>query len=212
MQREIEHSWQELVNTLVRGGTLRTPRIIAAFQEILRSLFVPPEHARAAVTVDAPLSIGQGQTVSQPTTVATILELLQPQPGEKILDIGTGSGWQAALLAHIVGSTGNVFTIERIPELARRAAIPLKQFPNVTPLVGDATRGVPEHAPYDVIVSAASSPNVPSAWSEQLVPAGRLLHPIAGMGLRLLVKNVQGQLSQEDYPGFVFVPLISDNP
>ncbi|MDP3685836.1 MAG: protein-L-isoaspartate O-methyltransferase [bacterium] len=209
-EQNLERSWRALVDELISAGTLRSPRIIAAFGAVPRSFFVPPEYAYAAVTVDAPLSIGRGQTVSQPTTVAIMLELVQPQPGENVLDIGTGSGWQAALLSHCVGPQGGVFTIERIPELARQAAIPLKRFPNVTPLVGDATAGVPTHAPYKVMISAASSPDVPSAWIEQLAPGGRLLHPITGMGLRVLRKDAQKRLSQEDYPGFVFVPLVSD--
>lgn len=209
-EQNLERSWQALVDELIRAGTLRTPRIIGAFRAIPRSLFVPPGYAAAAVAVDAPLSIGHGQTVSQPTTVAIMLELVQPQPGNTVLDVGTGSGWQAALLSHCVGPQGNVFTTERIPELANRAAIPLKRFSDVTPLVGDATAGVPAHAPYDVIISAASSPEVPSAWIEQLAPGGRLLHPITSMGLRVLRKDTSGHISAKDYPGFVFVPLISE--
>lgn len=196
---------------LAASGTLRTPHIIAAFGAVPRSLFVPPEHAFAAVTVDAPLSIGHGQTVSQPTTVATMLELVQPKPGEKVLDVGTGSGWQAALLAQCVGPQGRVMTMERIPELARQAEEYLQKFPNVEILVGDASKGVPARAPYDVIISAASSAEIPPVWIEQLTVGGRLLHPIAGMGLRVLCKDADGRITREDYPGYVFVPLVSDN-
>ncbi|TSC71713.1 MAG: protein-L-isoaspartate(D-aspartate) O-methyltransferase [Parcubacteria group bacterium Gr01-1014_38] len=210
VEENLERAWLALVGALVAAGTLRSPQILAAFRAVPRSRFVPPEHAAAAATVDAPLSIGQGQTVSQPTTVATMLELVQPRPGEKALDVGTGSGWQAALLAHGVRPGGTVITVERIPELSRRAGARLRSFRNVTLLVGDATAGVPVHAPYDVIISAASSPEVPPSWIEQLAVHGRLLHPIAGMGLRVLRKDSVGRISTDDYPGFVFVPLVSD--
>ena len=210
VQESLERAWRTLVDALVAAGTLRSPQILAAFCAVPRSRFVPPEHAVAAATVDAPLSIGQGQTVSQPTTVGTMLEVVQPRPGEKGLDVGTGSGWQAALLSHCVGPEGKVFTMERIPELSRRAAAALQSFSNVQPLVGDATAGLPLHAPYHVIISAASSPEVPPPWVEQLAVNGRLLHPIAGMGLRVLRKDAVGRVSAEDHPGFVFVPLISD--
>lgn len=209
-----EHArlWDALVGTLVAAGTLRTPRIIAAFHALPRSAFVPPRLARAAATLDTPLPIGEGQTVSQPTTVATMLELIAPRSTERALDVGTGSGWQAALLAHCVGPEGQVVTIERVEGLARpaRAHLARAGITNVLPLVGDATSGVPAHAPYDIIISAAASREVPPAWIEQLAPGGRLLHPIAGMGLRLLRKDAIGRITAEDHPGYVFVPLVSD--
>lgn len=205
-------AWASLVGALVQAGTLRTPRIIEAFRNTPRSAFVPGNLADAAVSLDAPLPIGEGQTVSQPTTVATMLELVQPHPGDRVLDVGTGSGWQAALLAHCVGALGKVVTIERRPQIARLAAAALDRqgVRNLVALVGDAARGVPEHAPYAVIISAASSAGVPSVWIEELSPGGRLLHPIAGMGLRVLRKGRAGETTTTDVPGYVFVPLVSD--
>lgn len=208
----LDRRWQRLVDLLVAAGTLRTPRIVEAFRATSRAAFVPPSLAESAVTADAPLPIGDGQTVSQPTTVATMLELVQPRSGERVLDVGTGSGWQAALLARCVGSRGMVVTIERIPELARAAAAALDRVGalNVVRFVGDATALAAGHGPYDVIVSAAASREIPSAWIAALKPGGRLLHPIAGMGLKLLRKAQDGTLSSEDYPGYVFVPLVSE--
>ncbi len=148
--------WNQLVDSLVTAGTLKTSRITAAFRAYTRSAFVPPELAEVAVSFDAPLLIGEGQTISQPTTVAAMLEHVQPRPGERVLDVGTGSGWQAALLAYCVGrrdastdsrsgsqgppAEGTVVTIERIPALGDAAAKALDRagVRNVVPLVGDA--------------------------------------------------------------------------
>lgn len=209
---DLTRAWQGLVDDLVAAGTLKTRRIIEVFLETPRFVFVPPDLKSAAATADAPLPIGHGQTVSQPTTVAAMLELTQPRPGDRVLDVGTGSGWQAALLARCVGRQGRVVTIERVPALGEQASQTFRKLDlaNILPLVGDANDGAVQHAPYQVIISAASSPDVPPAWVKQLAAGGRLLHPISGMGLRVMIKDPRGRTTARDYPGYVFVPLVYD--
>lgn len=198
------------MHDLSKDGTIRSPEILEAFLATPRSQFVPPEVQEDADSIDAALPIGERQTISQPTTVAIMLELVHPKPGDRALDIGTGSGWQAALLSKLVGLNGHVYTIERVPALAEKAAERFRRFglTNVTTLVGDASDGLPERAPFDVIIAAAEAPAVPPKLLEQLAPGGRLLQPISGMGLRLVIKGAKGILSERDIPGFVFVPLI----
>jgi len=121
-----------LINQLISEGTLKTPAIISAFEKIKREDFMLPENADEA-EANYPLSIGHSQTISQPFTVAFMLELLEPQPGDKILDIGSGSGWTTALLAEIIGPQGQVFAIERIPELKKFGENNVKKyFPTIT--------------------------------------------------------------------------------
>ncbi len=205
-----EEAWRALVTSLVATRTLRTPRIIDAFQKVPRYQFVPAGSQKGAASLDAALPIGEGQTVSQPTTVAIMLELLKPRRGERVLDVGTGSGWQAALLGHLVGPEGRVYSVERLPFLAQEARERLARLghANVDVLLGDATRGLPEHAPYDVIAVAAESARVPAVFLEELANGGRLLQPISGAGLRVLRKDASGAVRAEGIPGFVFVPLV----
>ncbi len=202
--------WGVLVDGLIAAGTLRSPRVIDAFRATPRSDFVPSEIAGAADEVDLALPIGGGQTVSQPTTVAIMLEAVVPQKGERILDIGTGSGWQAMLLAKLVGPRGSVHTVERVPELAVAAHERLARHgeTNLTVYEGDASRGLPAVAPFDVIVAAAEAPAVPPALLDQLAPGGRLVQPIAGMGLRIVRRRQDGTVVTKDLRGFVFVPLV----
>lgn len=202
----------ELIQELLDSGVLETPRILGAFQAINRVNFVP-ESAKANAYVNAPLSIGHGQTISQPFTVAFMLELLQPQLGDNILDLGSGSGWQSALLAHIVGASGHITAIEIVLELYAQSLKSigtynfLKQgIVEIHNISGQA--GYPKNAPYDGIIAAAALPGeIPQAWKSQLKINGRLITPVGGSIVKL-EKNPDGSFSEQEYSGFAFVPFI----
>ncbi len=164
----------ELAKLLARRG-IRDERVLAAFASVPRELFVP-ERLRRHAYADRALPIGSGQTISQPFMVATMLEALALEGG-RVLDVGTGSGYQAALLAELAD---DVVTIERVPELAEQARATLEGagYGSVDVRVGDGTLGVAERAPYDGIVVAAAAPSAPGALYDQLAPAGRLVVPV----------------------------------
>jgi len=196
---------------LVDGGILKTPAIIDAFNKIDRKDFVPDELKDKAY-LNAPLPIGHGQTISQPLTVAFMLELLQPEKGNKILEIGFGSGWQTALLAEIIGDSGKVYAVEFVPELAEfgRKNIAKYGFIKrgiVEPHSFNAVKGFPEKAPFDRIISAATGDEIPLAWKEQLKIGGRLVAPVKG-SIVSLTKKSKTEFKAEEYPGFAFVPLV----
>ena len=201
----------KLIGALVAQGYLKTPAIIDAFKKIDRQDFVP-EELKDFAYINQPLSIGQGQTISQPLTVAFMLELLELAPGQKVLDMGTGSGWQAALLAEIVGPSGWVVSIERIDGLSNQARKNLSRFDldNLKLVVGDGSQGFTKEAPYDRIVGAATAEAVPESWKNQLKIGGIIVTPV-GTSLIKLVKKAESDFKKEEYPGFVFVPLIKNS-
>lgn len=201
-----------LINSLIQEGYLKTPRIIDAFRKIDRADFVPDD-LKSEAYINAPLPIGRGQTISQPLTVAFMLELLQPKEGEKILDIGSGSGWQAALLAHVVGLKGKVFAIELIPELMEFGKENVAKYNFIKKgivkfLCVDGSKGLPEEAPFDKIIAAATSEKIPEAWKKQLKVGGRLVTPV-GSSIWLLAKIGKDKFKEKEFPGFAFVPLIN---
>ncbi len=202
----------QLVDELIRGGYLKTPTLVEAFREVDRADFIPKEFSEDAY-VNVPLPIGLDQTISQPLTVAFMLELLLPQPGEKILDVGAGSGWQAALLAHAVGDNGKVVGIERIPELEKVAEKNISKYPELkkrtTIVLGDGSKGHEEEAPYDKIIAAAAADEIPPAWKEQLKIGGIIVAPV-GASVVSINKIAADQLETKEYHGFIFVPLITD--
>lgn len=206
-----------LVNQLIKEDYLKSQPVIDAFKKIKRADFVPDEIVREkgedfVADYNAPLSIGYGQTISQPLTVAFMLELLQPKKGDKILDIGFGSGWQTAMLCQIVGSEGFVYAIERISELKEfgQNNVEKYNFKNVEFICGDGSKGLPDKAPFDKIIAAASvAEEIPQAWKNQLKIKGRLITPVKG-SIWLLIKKEKDKFEEKEHPGFVFVPLISE--
>ncbi|RJP44344.1 protein-L-isoaspartate O-methyltransferase [Candidatus Parcubacteria bacterium] len=208
---------EELIGDLIRKHILRTRLIIEAFENVDRADFVPATYRKEAYG-DYPLPIGYGQTISQPLTVAFILELLEAHPGEKILDIGAGSGWQAALLGYIVSkdnARGKVIAIERIAPLKEMTERNLLKYGFmekgiVTVVLGDASRGYPQEAPFDRIIAAAASDHVRVAWKEQLVTRGRIVAPV-GTRIEVHDKFSTGDFNVKEYDGFRFVPLVADD-
>lgn len=197
----------ELVEKLVSKKSQTTSHIIKAFKAIDRKDFVLPQDQDRAYEDNA-LLIGYGATISQPTTVAIMLENLQPQAGDKVLEIGTGSGYLTALLACIVGDKGKVFSIEYVPELKAFAENNLEkyEFENIKLFVGDGKLGLAAEKPFDKIISSASAAEVPKAWKEQLKTGGQLLSPV-GDDLAVLEKLSKNKFKEEKIRGFVFVPL-----
>lgn len=202
-----------LIDSLVSEGWLRTPAIIEAFRKIKRVDFLPTDLKKLAEEDEA-LSIGYGQTISQPLVVAFMLELLQPKPSEKILDIGSGSGWTSALLAEIVGPSGQVFAIERIPELTEQGRQNADKYGFVksgraTFVCADGSLGYETESPFDKILASASlQTGLPDAWKKQLKIGGRIVTPINN-SIWLFIKLAEDRFEEMELPGFVFVPLIS---
>ena len=165
-----------MVEVQLRGRGIADERVLEAMERVPRHLFVPASQRRSAYE-DGPLPIGQGQTISQPYMVARMTELLRLTPDSKVLEVGTGSGYQAAVLAELAGQ---VWTIERHPELAGQAEELLLQlgYTNVRVVVGDGSLGFPHEAPYDAIIVTAAAPRLPEALGAQLVPHGRMVIPI----------------------------------
>jgi len=200
-----------LINRLIKQRYLKTPEIIKAFRKIKRTDFVLEKDREIADEYNAPLDIGVGQTISQPLTVAFMLELLQPKKGHKILDIGSGSGWQTALLCEIAGESGFVYAIERIRKLKEfgQNNAAKYSFENVEFIYGDGSKGLPDKAPFDRIIVAASGDKIPETWKKQLKTGGRLVAP-AQNSIFLIIRKKKNEFIQEEYRGFVFVPLVKE--
>lgn len=177
-----------LIREMRAKGNLKSDRVEEAMRSAPRHLFAP-EKSKDSAYSDSPLSIGHGQTVSQPSVVAKMTEFLDVETGDRILEIGAGSGWQSAVLSHLVGDTGKIYTIEVVEELAEQARRNLKDVDveNVEVLVGDGSTGMEEHAPYDGIICTAVSPRVQEEWIEQVKIGGRIVTPVSGMVLHNLV-------------------------
>lgn len=197
-----------LINSLIAEGVLKTKEIIEAFRRVRREDFVLSQYKEHAY-VDEPLPLPANQTISQPFTVASMTEALQPKSGQKILEVGAGSGYQAAILLEIVGPKGSVVTVERIHELAKLARSNLQKtgYKNAKIIEGDGTMGYEKEAPYDRIIVTASSPGVPEPLLKQLKENGRLVIPV-GDRMMLVEKEKGGKIRETFLGYYAFVPLI----
>lgn len=197
-----------MVRYQIEARGVEDPAVLVAMRDIPRHLFIPEEFRDAAYH-DRPLPIGSGQTISQPYIVALMTSLLELKPGDRVLEIGAGSGYQAAILSKLAR---NVVTIERLPEIASKARDVLQGLGiyNVRVIVGDGTLGYSADAPYDGIIITAASPDVPSPLIDQLADGGRLVAPVGSRDLQQLVRVTrQGSLiNRENFGGVVFVPLL----
>jgi protein-L-isoaspartate(D-aspartate) O-methyltransferase len=199
---------QAMVAEQLADRGITSERVLEAMRRVPRELFVSDRDRRKAYR-DMPLRIGYGQTISQPYMVAVICQAAEVREGDHVLDIGTGSGYQAAVLAELGAA---VYTVERIPELAERARERLEAagYENVDVHVGDGSLGLPEHGPYDAIVVAAAAPAMPGSLYEELRERGRLVVPVGGQRgqrLEVIVRSPEGPAVARSVP-CRFVPLV----
>jgi protein-L-isoaspartate(D-aspartate) O-methyltransferase len=206
-----ERRWAEarklMVQRQLRGRDIMDERVLAAMEKVPRHLFVPPAQ-RDVAYVDSALPIGQGQTISQPYIVALMTELAQPGKQSRTLDVGTGSGYQAAVLAELVE---HVYSIEIVEALAEESRERLERlgYKNVEVRHGDGYEGWPEQAPFDVIVVAAAPREIPQPLIDQLAPGGRLIIPVGDAWQHLLVvtKQEDGGIDTRHVAPVAFVPM-----
>jgi protein-L-isoaspartate(D-aspartate) O-methyltransferase len=204
-----------MVMRQLAGRGVRDQRVLAAMRWAPREWFLPP-HLASDAYHDGPLPIGSGQTISQPYIVALMTEQLQPRRTDRILEIGTGSGYQTAILAYLAGN-GRIFTIERLPDLLVEAEERFRRLglTNIETRLGDGATGWPEagEAPFDRIIVGAAAPSIPEPLTAQLAPGGRLVIPVGDLALQELVileRPASGERMLERQAGGVrFVPLIS---
>lgn len=199
---------QEMVTSQIEARGISDPATLQAMRKVPRHLFVPPSQVHEAYS-DRPLPIGYNQTISQPLIVAYMTQLAKPAKGQKALEIGTGSGYQAAVLAGIVDS---VYTIEIVPELARESAARLKMlgYSNVVAKYGDGYRGWPEKGPFDIILVTAAADHIPEPLKEQLADGGRLVMPVgdpATVQQLIVLTKRKGRITEQRLDPVRFVPL-----
>lgn len=210
-EEELTRRRELMVELQLMSRGIYNEEILRAFMSVPRHRFVGPGVQNSAYA-DHPLPIGGGQTISQPYMVALMTQCLELRSSDRVLDIGTGSGYQTAVLATIAA---HVFTIERIPALTKNAEEILGElgYNNVRFLVGDGTKGWPEEAPFDGIVVTAGAPHLPGPLIEQLAEGGRLVIPVGGSWSQDLtvVKKVQGKIEEKSVCGCVFVPLVGEH-
>ncbi|WP_321476306.1 protein-L-isoaspartate(D-aspartate) O-methyltransferase [uncultured Paludibaculum sp.] len=199
---------ENMVRAQIERRDVRSPAVLKAMRATPRHLFIPEDVRRFAYE-DRPLPIGHGQTISQPYIVGSMSDLLEVRPTDKVLEIGTGSGYQAAILSQLAQQ---VFSIEIVDALAKQSARTLRElgYRNVTVRLGDGYLGWPEEAPFDRIILTAAPPNMVQALVNQLRNGGRLIAPV-GEGTQVLVivdKDAQGRTQQHTRYGVAFVPMV----
>ncbi|MEM2870550.1 MAG: protein-L-isoaspartate O-methyltransferase [Thermoplasmata archaeon] len=214
-EADFERQRRRLVESLKARGYINSPRVEAAMLAVRRHLFVP-ERNRPDAYDDRPLDIGEGQTISAPHMVAIMAEALELERGHRVLEVGGGSGYHAAVVAHIVAPEGHVYSVERIASLAERARKSLElagYSKHVTVVVGDGSKGLPEHAPYDRIFVACAAPDIPPPLFDQLREGGKMLVPVGPVYLGqdlIRVEKRGGKQHSTNLGGCVFVPLIGE--
>ena len=200
---------ETMVREQIAGRGIRDARVIEALRQVPRHLFMPAAERQHAYA-DGPVPIGQGQTISQPYIVALMTELVRPQSGDRVLEVGAGSGYQAAVLARLVA---HVYTVELEDALARTATALLREleYENVTVRSGDGYAGWPEHAPFDIVFVTAAPEQVPQPLIDQLKPGGRMIVPVGPrfsvQRLQLIEKDAGGATRTTDVSRVMFVPL-----
>ncbi|MEJ2744885.1 MAG: protein-L-isoaspartate(D-aspartate) O-methyltransferase [bacterium] len=199
-----------MVERQLKRRGIQNEEVLRAFMNVPRHRFVGPA-LRHSAYADHPLPIGEGQTISQPYMVALMTQCLELKSGDRVLEIGTGSGYQTAILAAI---TAHVFTIERIPSLTKNAEAILKElgYNNVRFLVGDGTKGWPEEAPFDGILVTAGAPRLPEPLIDQLTEGGRLVIPVGRYWSQdlMVIRKIDGGVEEKFVCGCVFVPLVGE--
>ncbi|MFO7944777.1 MAG: protein-L-isoaspartate(D-aspartate) O-methyltransferase [Anaerolineales bacterium] len=202
---------ERMVERQIARRGIDSPRVLEAFRSVPRHLFVPPNKREFAYS-DGPLPIGKGQTISQPYIVAYMTEALELQGEERVLEIGTGSGYQAAILGELAAE---VYTVERHQDLAKIASQRLQDmgYENIHVIQGDGTEGLPEHAPFQGVIVTAAAPEVPRPLLDQLDEGGRLIMPVGSRGGQVLklYQRREDDFSVKALSPVAFVPLIGEH-
>lgn len=210
MDRSYDVARERMVEEQLLERNIRNPRVLEAMRTVPRHSFVPSDQ-RSLAYVDSPLPIGSGQTISQPYIVALMTQLLELQGNEKVLEVGTGSGYQAAVLAYLAAE---VYTIERHADLGRYAARILEDlgYKNVHVVIGDGSRGLPEYAQFDAILVTAAAPQVPRPLLQQLANGGRLVIPVGARGNQTLERWFRNddEYVNDMITAVAFVPLLGE--
>ncbi len=212
-KREKEEEFEKLRKLLVEGleGFILDEKVIRAMLRVPRHMFIPEYEQRAAY-IDRPLEIGYGQTISAPHMVAIMCEILELAEGHKVLEIGAGSGYNAAVMAELVGKKGHVYTVERIEHLVNFARENLKEtgYDNVTVLLENGSMGYPRYAPYDRIAVTCAAPYIPETLLEQLKPGGIMVIPVGSYSQELIrvKKDSNGNIHKKKKGEVIFVPML----